>query len=57
MALPEAPGVPPLNKGGKPRAKETIETIVVASPGPVVNRNPTCPREPRNTKEKQKNKV
>lgn len=36
-----------LGRGGKPLPVETVETIVVQSPGPVVNPNPTCPREPR----------
>jgi len=30
----------------------TLETIIVESPGPVVNPNPTCPREPRAKKNK-----
>lgn len=31
----------------------TLETIIVKSPGPVVNPNPTCPREPKTKKKKE----
>ncbi|XP_052794341.1 sister chromatid cohesion protein PDS5 homolog A-like isoform X2 [Mya arenaria] len=39
-------------RGRQPKPT-TLETIVVESPGPVVNPNPTCPREPKKKKVKR----
>ena len=37
----------------KPSVPITTTEIIVTSPKPVVNPNPTCPREPKKKKEKE----